>query len=376
MQLTDQQSKVYNLLKDFVMGKYKNPDHPKVFILDGFAGTGKSTVISLFLEDMKYYGKDYQVLTYTGKASEVLQSKGLSEARTIHSFLYNPLLKSNGEIEYVLKDPLDPYCLFDIVDFVVVDESSFVSDKIYEELEDNVRKIIYVGDSYQLSLDRTNKLDVPDISLTEPLRFALESPIGKLADDIRRANRLPFSYTYDNLINWCDASKYDIIVCYKNNTRMKLNLAYRKVVLNNTGYVSEGENIMFLSNSMDTQIYSDNSYHKIVNGLIITLDTKPMIIREYGGEGVIFKYKNILFYFGEKPKYVKLKDGNFFFLKYPDNSSILVHPVTYAYAITCHKAQGSEWNNVLLIKESSDPHYLYTGVTRARNNLKIVNNIV
>ena len=42
--------KVYNMLLDFVNNKYKNPDHPKVFILDGFAGTGKSTIISLFLK--------------------------------------------------------------------------------------------------------------------------------------------------------------------------------------------------------------------------------------------------------------------------------------------------------------------------------------
>lgn len=373
--LTEQQLKVYNMLLDFVEGKYKNPNHPKVFILDGFAGTGKSTIISLFLKEMTTRRKDFSVLTYTGKASQVLQEKGLSIARTIHSFLYEVEVKSNGDIVYNLKDRYSPYCEFLDKDFVIVDESSFVDDKIYKELEDNISKIIYVGDSYQLSLNRTDKLSIPDISLTEPLRFADESEIGRLATAIRLQNKLPFNYTYDNIVPWNIACQYDIIVCYRNDTRNMLNLRYRREVLGTTSYVGTGEKIMFLSNSMYDTVRDRGKDYKIVNGLIITLEEKPLVIRQYGGEAVIFKYKNLLFYFGEKPKYVKLKDGSFFFMKYPDSNSILVHPVTYAYAITCHKAQGSEWNNVLLIKESSDPHYLYTGVTRARDNIKIINKV-
>lgn len=374
LELTPRQQQVLQLLEDFVAGRYFNPEHPKVVIIDGFAGTGKSTTISFFLDKMKNRGKDYAVLTYTGKASQVLQEKGLNTARTIHSFLYDAIVENDGSITYKLKDPSSPYCEFD-KDFILVDESSFIDDKIYDELYDNCEKIIYVGDSYQLSLNRTDKLAIPDINLYEPLRFALESEIGRLANDIRMQNRLPYTYRHEHKISWKDVSNYDIIICYRNDTRNMLNLNYRRNVLGTTGLVGLGEKIMFLSNSMTDTINDRGKDLKIVNGLIITLEEKPLVVREYGGDGVIFKYKDKLFSFTEKLKFVKLKNGQFIFQKYQDKDCILVHPVTYAYAITCHKAQGSEWDNVLFIKESNDPHYLYTGVTRARTNLKLVNKV-
>lgn len=372
--LTDKQKEVLNLLEDFVYGRYKNPERPNVLVIDGFAGTGKSTTISIFLEDMKRRRKDYAVLTYTGKASQVLQEKGLSVARTIHSFLYDTIVEPNGTITYKLKDPFSPFCEFD-KDFIIVDESSFIDDKIYQELDENCRKIIYVGDSYQLSLNRTNKLENPDISLDEPLRFALESDIGKLANDIRVQNRLPWSFTYSSEIDWEEASKYDIIICYRNNTRNMLNLNYRRQVLGTTGYVGKGEKIMFLSNSMQATINDRGKDLRIVNGLIITLEEKPTVIREMMGDGVIFKYKGLLFSFKENIQLCKIKNGQFIYQKYQDGQTEIIHPVTYAYAITCHKAQGSEWDNVLLLRESNDPHYLYTGVTRAKENLRIVGKV-
>ena len=372
--LTIKQKEVLQLLEDFVSGKYQNPLHPKVLNIDGFAGTGKSTVISIFLEMVKRR-LEYSVLTYTGKASQVLQEKGLDSARTIHSFLYDYFIKPDGTPDYILKDPDDPFCQFDN-DFILIDESSFINDKIYEELYANCRKIIYVGDSYQLSLDRTTKLTDVDISLTEPLRFALDSKIGKLANDIRVQNRLPYTHTYDFSIPWEELVNYDIVICYRNNTRNMINLNYRRNILGTVSYVGRGEKIMFLSNSMTDTINDRGKDLRIVNGLIITLESKPIIIREaYGKDGVIFKYKNKLFSFGEKLRIVKLKNGHFFYVKYQDGETIPVHPVTYAFAITCHKAQGSEWNNVLLIKESSDPHYLYTGATRAKESIRIVGKV-
>ena len=53
-------------------------------------------------------------------------------------------------------------------------------------------------------------------------------------------------------------------------------------------------------------------------------------------------------------------------------ADIMIIPVCYAYAITCHKSQGSEWNNVLLMNESRDAHYTYTGITRAKENVKVI----
>lgn len=351
MELTNKQKEAFDLLYKFIKGEYSNPNHPKVFILDGFAGTGKSTLLSKFISTVQ---NKYQVsvITYTGKASQVLVKKGLPRAQTIHSYLYNCTENSKGELEYELKDKM-----FFNDDFVVVDESSFIDDEIYNDLCSRCHKIIFVGDSFQLSLNRSHILDLIDYRLDEVLRF--EGEILDLATKVRVNNLVPKA----EWVDWTEASKYDVLICYKNNTRQMLNLNYRRYVLGKTGYVSKGEKVMFLTNTKDCYVGED----LILNGTIITLDSDP-IMRTYR-EYTIFYYKDIYFHFGEKPLF--LHRGAISTKKMSD-FDIKILPVTYAYAITCHKSQGSEWNNVLLVNESRDPHYTYTGITRAKDSVKVI----
>ena len=351
MELTAKQKEAFSLLNDFIIGKYKNPKHPKAFILDGFAGTGKSTLLSKFISAVQIRYK-VAVITYTGKASQVLVKKGLPKAQTIHSYLYNCVENSKGELEYELKDEM-----FFAEDFVVVDESSFIDDEIYNDLCSRCKKIIFVGDSFQLSLNRSSILEEVDYRLDEVLRF--QGDILDLATKVRVNNFVPKA----EWVNWEEASHYDIIICYKNNTRQSLNMNYRKHILGRTGYISKGERIMFLTNTKDCYVGED----LILNGTIITLESDPL--PKFYKDFTLFYYRDIYFYFGEKPVYIHR--GNIVPKKLSD-FDIRVLPVTYAYAITCHKSQGSEWDNVLLVNESRDPHYTYTGITRAKNNIKVV----
>ena len=181
MELTTKQKEGFDLLYKFIQGDYKNPKHPKTFILDGFAGTGKSTLLSKFISTVQNRYR-VAVLTYTGKASQVLVKKGLPRAQTIHSYLYNCHENSKGELEYELKDEM-----FFSEDFVVVDESSFIDDNIYEDLCSRCRRIIFVGDSFQLSLNRTSILNEVDYRLDKVLRF--QGPILDLATNVRVCKR-------------------------------------------------------------------------------------------------------------------------------------------------------------------------------------------
>lgn len=358
--LTKEQQDCVELMKCFVYGSYKNPLHDRVFILDGFAGTGKSTLVSCFLESMKNQNYSYVVLTYTGKASKVLYDKGLKEAQTIHSYIYDFTLDKYGNPKYFLRDKED--IRFN-VDFVVVDESSFISDKIYDDLLKVCSKIIYVGDSYQLSIERTTKLNDLDFNLTEPLRF--QGYINELATKTRENNAVPSSEIISNVKLSKD---YDIMICYRNTTKDSLNLAYRKYVLGKTGFLSKCEKIMFLNNSKDYTINGE----PIINGLIITLKSDPRIIRK--AQYTYFEYYGLYFWFGSTFLFID-PDTRWITNRYNSNY-IRVFPITYAYAITCHKAQGSEWNNVLLLTESVDPHYLYTGITRARKKITLCKGVI
>ena len=357
--LTKAQSDCLELMKCFVYGSYKNSNHSRVFILDGFAGTGKSTLVAQFLEEMKKQNYTYVVLTYTGKASKVLFDKGLKEAQTIHSYIYDFEIDSKGNPKYFLRDEEDPR--FN-VDFVLIDESSFISDRIYDDLMTVCNKVIFVGDSYQLSLERTDKLEQVDFKLSEPLRF--QGYINDLATKTRETNKLQ----NESVIPSVDLSNnYDIIICYRNNTKDMLNMKYRKDVLGLDGTIKAGEKIMFLNNSKDYLINGE----PIINGLILTLKYTPRTIKK--AQYTYFEYNRLYFWFGSKFLFI---DPNTRFITDRYNKDyIRVFPVCYAYAITCHKAQGSEWNNVLLITESSDPHYLYTGITRAKKAITMTRGV-
>lgn len=361
MKLTDKQYEAINLMLDFI-----NDPSRRVFILDGFAGTGKSTTLAYLIGELKN-SMNINIVTYTGKASLVLQSKGI-EATTIHSFLYNYKEGPEGEPIYQLKESYD-------TDLIIVDESSFISDDLYRDLLVPGAKIIYIGDSYQLSLNRTNKLDKYDYQLNEVLRFALESRIMKLATEIREKNRCSIFKTIQRMpITNC--KDYDVIICYTNKVRAEINQMWRKRVLNiHTHHPQQGEKIIFLQNFILTGV---------INGLIIELEEKPTpILCIDDRKPPIYFYKGKYLYFGEKAPYWVLvtnpgtPNSRWIPQRKKTVESSKLYPVDFAYCLTGHKAQGSEWDKVLVLGERlDDPHFMYTSVTRARKEVDIVLKIV
>ncbi len=156
--LTDEQQSLIPKLKNW----YNNfhTSGKKWFSLSGAAGTGKTTVIRYFIEDMGFKLTDIICAAYVGKAVTVLAAHGLP-ARTIHSLIYNMVWKNvydgHGDIvldqngmpklgrAFELKERLDwEYKL------IVIDEASMVNDDLRDDILSFGVPVIFIGDMHQL----------------------------------------------------------------------------------------------------------------------------------------------------------------------------------------------------------------------------------
>jgi len=129
----EQQDVVRNVVRD-VTKKEK-----QICTIGGLAGVGKSFTISFLSQILK----NFAICAYTGKAANVLRKKGLS-ATTIHSLIYKPEGWGN-HVEFVLIPPNEF-----LYDGFIVDESSMVSEDIYNDLLSFNKPVVFVGDHGQL----------------------------------------------------------------------------------------------------------------------------------------------------------------------------------------------------------------------------------
>src|ERR1035437_2845026 len=130
----------------------------------GFAGTGKSFLIPHILERLP----NFAVCAPTGRAAQILRSKGVENASTIHSLIYKPkmdsygniILDKNGSPIFILNPDL-PY------EGIIADESSMISKELYEDLLSFGIPLICLGDSGQLPPvgNEMNLMDNPDFTL-------------------------------------------------------------------------------------------------------------------------------------------------------------------------------------------------------------------
>ena len=174
--LTHGQQKAYDELKAFLLNK-----DIKVFVLKGYAGTGKTTLMRLFISEMQSQKKNFTLLASTGRAAKILANATGCETRTIHGEIYK-FSDLNQNIESVVQErektnvdnsgplllnfELTPIDTGDSERIYIVDEASMISDaidknstqalfgsgKLLEDLfkYDNSGKFIFVGDICQL----------------------------------------------------------------------------------------------------------------------------------------------------------------------------------------------------------------------------------
>jgi exodeoxyribonuclease-5 len=338
------------------------------FKLAGLAGTGKTTLVRVIADYLAERGITAQVLAYTGKAVHVLHKKGLTDARTIHSFLYRPIVDARHRIvgwEMKPPDDIDIAC----ADVLIVDEASMISRAIYDDLMGLEKSVLWVGDHGQLEPvgDDIYLMANPDVRLENIHRQAANSRILVLAHDFR--NGAPAYHADEDDDLYMAPMNHDVmrsgqlltsadqIIVGTNNTRNLLNARVR-AYLGYAGAPQPGERVICLKNDAKRGLF---------NGMTLTIAD---IISCHNGAIAA----NLAADDGTVYRDVSMASGQFFFpkgLNEANPRSAL--PFDYAYAITCHKAQGSEWDRVVVVEDShlpfNMPRWRYTAATRAAAHL-------
>ena len=350
---------VSNWLKD------KNGD--QVFRLFGWAGTGKTTLakhLASGLNSVKY-------AAFTGKAALAMRKRGCRGASTIHSLIYTLISDSEAEPRFVL-DRESPAAGADLI---VIDEVSMVDEVLARDLLSFGTKVLVLGDPFQLPPVQGTGFFIaeePDLMLTEIHRQAAENPIIQLSLDIRNGGELQRgTYGESKVISRDEVEQEDVlhadqVLVGRNRTRIDYNNRLRELKDLPHATPVVGDKIVCLRN---------NPRKKLLNGQIFIVSEvkrknssklEMHILPEDGGPAM---------------QEVKVTTHLDFFTGSDEQMAWAIRrqfdEFTFGYALTVHKAQGSQWDNVYLFDESfafreDARRWLYTGVTRAVDRITVV----
>ena len=368
----------------------------KYTVISGYAGTGKSTLVRFIIEALDVEESKVCYATFTGKAAEVLRKKGNKNAITLHRLLYDSIPRPAGGFFRKPKAQLD-YTI------VVVDEVSMAPKTLMNLLLSHQVYVICLGDPFQLppiDKDEDNHLlDHPHIFLDEIMRQEAESEIIQLTMKIR--NQQPIDYMDGNEVKVINKDNLntgmllwaDQVLTATNAKRIAINNQMRGL-MGRGPEPEDGDKIICLRNYWDDLSVNGDP---LVNGTIGTLRNSFQTWREIPRwvksnirkfdvlqtdliidndiyENVEMDRKMILT--GEKCCDWRLSYqlGRL----RPKYGEIVPKEFAYGYAITTHKAQGSEWEKVLVLEESfpfsKEEHarWLYTACTRAAEKLVLL----
>ena len=398
MQLTKKQEEGLKI----AVQRYNNRE--KCTVISGYAGSGKSTLIKFIIEALKMINprltdKDIVYTCFTGKACNVLMQKGLKNVKTLNKLLYESRPKKEGGYTNIPVDSITEK-------IVIVDEVSMAPAQLMKLLFSYNAYIICCGDPFQLppvSKDEDNHLlDHPHIFLDEIMRQAQDSEIIRLSMKIRNYQPIiPSDYSKevlifnkddltDGMLTWADQ-----ILVATNKTRTSINTTMR--TLAGRGEKPEnGDKVICLRNYWDER---NSNGDALVNGTIGQIMTPseltvnfphyipgldhyscPCIsgffVDELGNTyNKSFNIDKQLFNTGEN--FLTWKD-EYNICKRKGGKYLIPYEFTYGYAITTHRAQGSQWDKVLVVEEQF-PHnreeharWLYTAITRAASKLVLI----
>lgn len=347
-------------------------------IIAGYAGTGKSYLVNAIVESFGFAEEEVAYACYTGKAALVLQKQG-KNATTLHRLLYKSYPNGNGGFVNRPRPYLEPK-----PKLIIVDEISMCPPELWKLLLKHKVYIIGLGDPFQLPPIGDNHLTLlekPDIFLTEVMRQALDNDIIKYSMELREGKQLVAGIRGKNIqtykkselttsmMQWADQ-----ILCGKNETRRWLNNQMREL-LNKEGALAEGDKMICIKNRWDKVSEEENF---LVNGIIGNVS--QIAINPFNHDTrACFKTENEDSFGVLKLDYGLLTTGRETVLK-DKNGKIVMNPcvpLDYAYAITVHKSQGSQFNKVLvynehLYHEENHNRWLYTAITRAIDKVVVL----
>jgi len=382
-------SKDQKIAFDKIIKWYSSTTKSPYITLGGYAGTGKTTLISVIKRELNVLSKGnlkVAFCSYTGRAAQNLKNKldanksieSKDTISTIHGLIYKPIENDKGIITgWFKKDEMD-------AELVIVDEASMIDEIIWNDLLSFGVPIIAVGDHGQLPPIKGsfNLMEKPHLKLEEIHRQARGNPIIDVSIYARKTGKVPakeysnkvIKYTPDDF-SFGEMSKellenYDtdtLILCGYNTTRTKINQFVRNALGFEVPEPREGDRVICLRNNhkkgiyngmlgtiLDIQVLNEAWYE-----VEISMDGSKSIYSgkiyapQFGATGPINFTKDRL----------KAKDGDLF---------------DFGYALTVHKAQGSQAKRVVLFEErfakmddAQWKSWLYTGITRAEEELYI-----
>jgi len=351
----------------------------QLFVIGGYAGTGKTFIVKLLIEILGLATYNVLFCAYTGKAVNVLRMRG-NIAQTIHKSFYQ-IYNNNSILRFKLKKELPS-----IVKLIVIDEGSMINNKIVDDILSFKIPVIMLGDPGQLPpiFGRNTYMDEPDVFLTEIMRQKDDNGILELATKARNNEKISFG-THKNtrVISFdkvTDIEKYDIVLCWKNSMRIKMNSLIREKLGFTHIYPSRNEKLVCLNNNYVHEVTYNDIGIVIVNGLnCISLSDVQNIDDEQ--DTFVLRYKPD--FIKENSYYFETRCNKSIFDNIGDISKCNVAEIPqdivnidFGYSLTVHKSQGSEWDNVLVINDyggSNDdyPKWLYTAITRSKKSITI-----
>lgn len=369
--------------------------HEPYTCIAGFAGTGKSTLIKFIIAALDIPPEQVSYVAYTGKAAQVLKQKGCPNPITAHKLLYKAKPMPNGSYKFVPK-VVEDYSI------IVVDEVSMLPKEMWLQLLSHRIHVIACGDPFQLPpIDKESDnhvLDHPHVFLDEIMRQAYDSEIIRFSMWIREGNpisQFPASGEQVMMVkpNQIVTGMYewaDQILCATNAKRNEINTYMRNI----KGFGSEpqeGDKIISLRNQWEFFSNNWNDPVPLTNGTIGTIQNTSFqyiqIPRWICDKPIPLLLTTMVDENGEKFDYIpidytsltkgqKFLDGKQEYqMRKCNKCAVPPFEFSYAYGITCHKAQGSEWNRVMVYEErfpfdkTEHARWAYTAATRASEKL-------
>jgi exodeoxyribonuclease V len=340
---------------------------PLVFRLFGYAGTGKTTLARHVAE-----GVDGKVLfaAFTGKAALVMRSKGCDGASTIHSLIYRTLESGAETPSFELWEDAPA----SKAKLIVIDECSMVDADLGRDLMSFGVPVLVLGDPAQLPPIQGGGFFTnaePDALLTEVHRQAQNDPIVRLSMEVRAGNRLtPGEYGATQVVrrDALDPQRVvaaDQILVGRNVTRRAYNARMRERRGMSDALPIAGDKLVCLRN---------NRRKGLFNGGLWVVKERPtsrrqiMRLRLKPDEDMSERVVKV----SVRPECFT---GTIEEVEWPQRKRY--DEFDYGYVLTVHKAQGSQWDDVVLFDESfafpdSRDRWLYTGITRAAKRLTVV----
>ena len=418
-----------------------------VFLLKGYAGTGKSSLVGALVKTLSQFSMKSVLLAPTGRAAKVFGLYANTPAYTIHKKIYRQKSFSPDMTGFTLTDNRHKQTLF------IVDEASMIADSadssghLLSDLIEYVYsspgcKLVLIGDTAQLppvgqfntpALDEVAlseyNLRVTSVTLTEVIRQSLTSGILYNATKLRQAmSEDDFSTPKIELQGFPDiksitgaelieelegsysrAGKAETIIITRSNKRANLfndgvraRILYREselesgdllmIAKNNYFWGEKVEQIDFIANGDVAQVLRVRGYNEmygfrfadVLLRLIdydVDIEAKIMLDTLHLEHPSLPAEQNNQFFTKVMEDYADVRTKRERIKRVKLDKWFNALQVKYAYAVTCHKAQGGQWQNVFIdmgnISEESVNidffRWLYTAFTRATDKLYLVN---